>query len=184
MYALSSLIRLFPLGQQAFLKLNGLGIFQTLCEEPGSGALAVKVITLMTDLLTEQIDAVKTRMEKQGQNFTDDASGKWVVSVYSDMLFAKKDMAGTVLFWEAVLIDAVSVSPRAVCLRINLPWFSLMVELFICGCVRVSVPNTFLFTGCWIVNLFFVACSSWSKSRARVLPCLLALTWGWMVSSL
>lgn len=76
MYALSSLIRLFPIGQRDFLKLNGLEIFQRLFEEPGSGPLVIKAITLMTDILTEQIEHVKALLEKQGQDISGDISSR------------------------------------------------------------------------------------------------------------
>ena len=76
MYALSSLIRLFPIGQRDFLKLNGLDIFKKLFEESGSGQLAIKAITLMTDILTEQIEHVKALLEKQGQDVSGDISGR------------------------------------------------------------------------------------------------------------
>ncbi|KAM7452426.1 nucleotide exchange factorsil1 [Porites harrisoni] len=76
MYALSSLIRLFPMAQRDFLKLNGLEIFKMLFEESGSGALAVKAITLMTDILTEQIQHVKALLEKQGKDTSGDISGR------------------------------------------------------------------------------------------------------------
>jgi len=76
MYALSSLIRLFPVGQRDFLKLNGLEIFKKLFEEPGSGPLVIKAITLMTDILTEQIEHVRALLEKQGQDVSGDISGR------------------------------------------------------------------------------------------------------------
>jgi len=77
MYALSSLIRLFPVGQRDFLKLNGLEIFKKLFEEPGSGPLVIKAITLMTDILTEQIEHVRALLEKQGQDVSGDISGRY-----------------------------------------------------------------------------------------------------------
>lgn len=76
MYALSSLIRLFSIGQRDFLKLNGLDIFNTLFEEPGSEPLVIKAITLMTDILTEQIEHVRTLLEKQGEDVSGDISGR------------------------------------------------------------------------------------------------------------
>ena len=79
MYALSSLIRLFPIGQRDFLKLNGLEIFQRLFEEPGSGPLVIKAITLMTDILTEQIEHVKALLEKQGQDISGDISSRYIL---------------------------------------------------------------------------------------------------------
>ncbi|XP_068710184.1 nucleotide exchange factor SIL1-like [Montipora foliosa] len=76
MYALSSLIRLFPVGQKEFLKFNGLDIFKRLFEEPGNEPLLIKAITLMTDILTEQIEHVRVRLEKQGQDVSGDISGR------------------------------------------------------------------------------------------------------------
>ena len=76
MYALSSLIRLFPIGQRDFLKLNGLDMLKKLFEEPGSGPLVIKTITLMTDILTEQIEHVRALLEKQGQDVSGDISGR------------------------------------------------------------------------------------------------------------
>ena len=74
LYALSSLIRLFPIGQKEFLKFSGLDIFQKLFEEPSSEPLLVKAITLMTDILTEQIEHVRNRLEKQGQDVSGEIS--------------------------------------------------------------------------------------------------------------
>lgn len=76
LYALSSLIRLFPIGQKEFLKFSGLDIFQKLFEEPSSEPLLVKAITLMTDILTEQIEHVRDRLEKQGQDVSGEISGR------------------------------------------------------------------------------------------------------------
>ena len=77
MYGLSSLIRLFLNGQREFLKLNGLEMFVKLFEEAGSGPLVVKAITLMTDLLTEQIEHVTTLLKKKGQDVSGDISGRY-----------------------------------------------------------------------------------------------------------
>ena len=77
MYSLSSLVRLFPLAQRDFLKLNGLEIFKMLFEETGSGTLAVKAITLLTDILTEQIQHKKALLEKQGKDTSGDISGRY-----------------------------------------------------------------------------------------------------------
>lgn len=76
LYALSSLIRLFPIGQKEFLKFSGLDIFQKLFEEPSSEPLLVKAITLMTDILTEQIEHIRNRLEKQGQDVSGEISGR------------------------------------------------------------------------------------------------------------
>lgn len=76
MYGLSSLIRLFLNGQREFLRLNGLEMFVKLFEEAGSGPLVIKAITLMTDLLTEQIEHVTTLLKKQGEDVSGDISGR------------------------------------------------------------------------------------------------------------
>ena len=78
MYGLSSLIRLFLNGQREFLKLNGLEMFVKLFEEAGSGPLVIKAITLMTDLLTEQIEHVTTLLKKQGGDVSGDISGRYL----------------------------------------------------------------------------------------------------------
>lgn len=77
MYGLSSLIRLFLNGQREFLKLNGLEMFVKFFEEAGSGPLVIKAITLMTDLLTEQIEHVTTLLKKQGEDVSGDISGRY-----------------------------------------------------------------------------------------------------------
>ena len=76
LYALSSLIRLFYKGQQKFLKLNGLETFVKLFDESGTGPLRVKVITLMTDLLHEQIDFVTKQLKKKGVELLPDTVAK------------------------------------------------------------------------------------------------------------
>lgn len=78
MYGLSSLIRLFLNGQREFLRLNGLEMFVKLFEEAGSGPLVIKAITLMTDLLTEQIEHVTTLLKKQGEDVSGDISGRYI----------------------------------------------------------------------------------------------------------
>ena len=78
MYGLSSLIRLFLNGQREFLRLNGLEMFVKLFEEAGSGPLVIKAITLMTDLLTEQIEHVTTLLKKQGEDVSGDISGRYL----------------------------------------------------------------------------------------------------------
>lgn len=76
MYALSSLIRLFLMGQKEFLKLNGLEMFVKLFDEAGTEPLVIKAITLMTDILTEQIEHVTSLLKKQGQDVSGDISGR------------------------------------------------------------------------------------------------------------
>lgn len=66
LYALSSLIRLCSTSQQEFLKMNGLEILLKVVVEPGTGQLKTKIVTLMTDILTEQFDLVKKKAKQQG----------------------------------------------------------------------------------------------------------------------
>ena len=77
MYALSSLIRLFLVGQKEFLKLNGLEMFVKLFNEANTEPLVIKAITLMTDILTEQIEYVTSLLRKQGQDVSGDISGRY-----------------------------------------------------------------------------------------------------------
>ena len=77
MYGLSSLVRLFLNGQREFLKLNGLEMFVKFFEEPGSGPLVIKAITLMTDLLTEQIEHITTLLKNQGEDVSGDISRRY-----------------------------------------------------------------------------------------------------------
>ena len=77
MYALSSLIRLFLVGQKEFLKLNGLEMFVRLFNEANTEPLVIKAITLMTDILTEQIEYVTSLLRRQGQDVSGDISGRY-----------------------------------------------------------------------------------------------------------
>lgn len=76
MYALSSLLRLFLMGQKEFLKLNGLEMFVKLFDEAGTEPLVIKAITLLTDILTEQIEHVTSLLRKRGQDVSGDISGR------------------------------------------------------------------------------------------------------------
>lgn len=78
MYALSALVRLFPKGQQRFLQLSGLESLVRLFNEPGTGPLRVKAITLLTDLLVEQTSFVKLQLEKEGKHVSEAALVKYV----------------------------------------------------------------------------------------------------------
>jgi hypothetical protein len=60
------MIRLCSGTQQEFLKLNGMEMFLKLLMEPGAGPLKTKIVTLTTDILTEQFDFVKQKAKKQG----------------------------------------------------------------------------------------------------------------------
>ena len=52
-------------------------MFVKLFEEAGSGPLVIKAITLMTDLLTEQIEHVTTLLKKQGEDVSGDISERY-----------------------------------------------------------------------------------------------------------
>ncbi|OWK11730.1 SIL1 [Cervus elaphus hippelaphus] len=54
LFALCSLLRHFPYAQQQFLKLGGLQVLRSLVQEKGMEVLAVRVVTLLYDLVTEK----------------------------------------------------------------------------------------------------------------------------------
>ncbi|XP_023559154.1 nucleotide exchange factor SIL1 isoform X4 [Octodon degus] len=54
LFALCSLLRHFPYAQQQFLKLGGLQVLKGLVQEKSTEVLAVRVITLLYDLVTEK----------------------------------------------------------------------------------------------------------------------------------
>ncbi|XP_023591361.1 nucleotide exchange factor SIL1 isoform X7 [Trichechus manatus latirostris] len=54
LFALCSLLRHFPYAQQQFLKLGGLQVLRSLVQEKGTEVLAVRVVTLLYDLITEK----------------------------------------------------------------------------------------------------------------------------------
>ncbi|XP_037365097.1 nucleotide exchange factor SIL1 isoform X5 [Talpa occidentalis] len=57
LFALCSLLRHFPYAQQQFLKLGGLQVLRSLVHEKGTEVLAVRVVTLLYDLVTEKMFA-------------------------------------------------------------------------------------------------------------------------------
>ncbi|XP_012604257.1 nucleotide exchange factor SIL1 isoform X1 [Microcebus murinus] len=57
LFALCSLLRHFPYAQQQFLKLGGLQVLRSLVQEKGTDVLAVRVVTLLYDLVTEKMFA-------------------------------------------------------------------------------------------------------------------------------
>lgn len=57
LFALCSLLRHFPYAQQQFLKLGGLQVLRSLVQEKGMEVLAVRVVTLLYDLVTEKVSA-------------------------------------------------------------------------------------------------------------------------------
>lgn len=58
LFSISSLIRQFPYAQQKFLQLGGLAALAQLFSEKGTEKLQLKAITLLHDLLLEQVDNV------------------------------------------------------------------------------------------------------------------------------
>ncbi|XP_005327320.1 nucleotide exchange factor SIL1 [Ictidomys tridecemlineatus] len=57
LFALCSLLRHFPYAQQQFLKLGGLQVLRDLVQEKSTEVLAVRVVTLLYDLVTEKMFA-------------------------------------------------------------------------------------------------------------------------------
>lgn len=57
LFALCSLLRHFPYAQQQFLKLGGLQVLRSLVQEKSEKVLAVRVVTLLYDLVTEKVSA-------------------------------------------------------------------------------------------------------------------------------
>ena len=57
LFALCSLLRHFPYAQQQFLKLGGLQVLRSLVQEKNAKVLAVRVVTLLYDLVTEKVSA-------------------------------------------------------------------------------------------------------------------------------
>ncbi|XP_077793210.1 nucleotide exchange factor SIL1 isoform X3 [Macaca mulatta] len=57
LFALCSLLRHFPYAQRQFLKLGGLQVLRSLVQEKGTEVLAVRVVTLLYDLVTEKMFA-------------------------------------------------------------------------------------------------------------------------------
>lgn len=55
LFALCSLLRHFPYAQRQFLKLGGLQVLRSLVQEKGTEVLAVRVVTLLYDLVTEKV---------------------------------------------------------------------------------------------------------------------------------
>ena len=70
-------------GQKEFLKLNGLEMFVKLFNEANTEPLVIKAITLMTDILTEQIEYVTSLLRKQGQDVSGDISGRYGLCFFS-----------------------------------------------------------------------------------------------------
>lgn len=66
MYALSAMLRLFPKATQKFLKFGGLSILASLFREKENEPLQIKALTLLTDLVTEQMDSIRKRAREMG----------------------------------------------------------------------------------------------------------------------
>ncbi|XP_078589318.1 nucleotide exchange factor SIL1-like [Branchiostoma floridae x Branchiostoma japonicum] len=73
LYALSSLVRQFPLAQLRFLQQGGLSCLAQLFGDPNATTLRIKAVTLLHDLMVEQINAENlspdnpTNVEKKKQ---------------------------------------------------------------------------------------------------------------------
>ncbi|XP_006866284.1 PREDICTED: nucleotide exchange factor SIL1 [Chrysochloris asiatica] len=65
LFALCSLLRHFPYAQQQFLKLGGLQVLRSLVQEKGTEVLAVRVVTLLYDLLTEKMFAEEAELTRE-----------------------------------------------------------------------------------------------------------------------
>ena len=65
-YALSSVLRLFPKGTQKFLKIGGFSVMASLFQENGNDPLRIKALTLLVDLLTEQMDSIRRKAKEMG----------------------------------------------------------------------------------------------------------------------
>lgn len=65
-YALSAMLRLFPKGTRKFLKIGGLSILASLFREVESEPLRIKALTLLVDLLTEQMDSIRKKAKEMG----------------------------------------------------------------------------------------------------------------------
>jgi uncharacterized protein YunC (DUF1805 family) len=60
------MLRLFPKGTKKFLKIGGLSILASLFQETGNEALKIKALTLLVDLLTEQMNSIKNKAKEMG----------------------------------------------------------------------------------------------------------------------
>ena len=66
MYALSAMVRSFPKGTQKFLKIGGLPILASLFQENKNEPLRIKALTLLVDLLTEQMNSIRKKAKEMG----------------------------------------------------------------------------------------------------------------------
>lgn len=58
-YAMSSMLRRFPLAQQQFINNGGLSVFSKIFEKPEKIKIQIRILTLLYDLLMEHNNAVK-----------------------------------------------------------------------------------------------------------------------------
>ncbi|CAO2593677.1 Nucleotide exchange factor SIL1, partial [Lemmus lemmus] len=68
LFALCALLRHFPYAQQQFLKLGGLQVLRSLVQEKNAKVLAVRVVTLLYDLVTEKMFAEEEAELTQGSS--------------------------------------------------------------------------------------------------------------------
>ena len=66
MYALSAMVRSFPKGTKKFLKIGGLPILASLFQENKNEPLRIKALTLLVDLLTEQMNSIRKKAKEMG----------------------------------------------------------------------------------------------------------------------
>lgn len=66
MYALSAMVRSFPKGAKKFLKIGGLPILASLFQENKNEPLRIKALTLLVDLLTEQMNSIRKKAKEMG----------------------------------------------------------------------------------------------------------------------
>ncbi|KAK2116871.1 hypothetical protein P7K49_003757 [Saguinus oedipus] len=76
LFALCSLLRHFPYAQRQFLKLGGLQVLRSLVQEKGTEVLAVRVITLLYDLVTEKKLQISSFLEQQAAMWCSDPVNK------------------------------------------------------------------------------------------------------------
>ena len=86
MYALSSVLRLYPKGTQGFLKIGGLSVLGALFQESGNDALRVKSLTLLVDLIIEQMDSIRKKAREMGIQDYEKATVKYEKYSYIRLL--------------------------------------------------------------------------------------------------
>ena len=91
LYALSALVRHFPHAQQRFLELGGLHALKALFSQPDTTALRLRAVTLINDMLVEQVMSLTSDMlmeQVMSLSFSSDMLVEQVMSLSfsSDML--------------------------------------------------------------------------------------------------